>query len=98
MITDPPTVMKPLDKYKVIKSAMNDARNKQRDEQMRLMKEYDEKVYYPELRRLANLCGETGHEEGEYHNNGLGWTTFSCKWCGTMMRSIGPDGKETNEL
>ena len=55
-----------------------------RDRIKELMDEYDRAVYYPEMKRLRDLCGMTaeGHNQAKFHDNGLGWHWWYCGRCG----------------
>lgn len=49
-----------------------------------LMKEYDENVYYPAIKELRRLCGETerGHNFNFIDTNPIGYPIFTCSICG----------------
>lgn len=54
------------------------------DRQRELMDEYDRTVYYPQLKALQEECASSpeGHNQGRFHDNGLGWHWWYCSNCG----------------
>ena len=53
-----------------------------RDYMHKVMKSYDENVYYPAVKELIKECEKSGHVKGNYHDNGLGWHWYYCSQCG----------------
>ena len=52
-----------------------------------LMEQYDNEVYYPELKKLREDCEKIGHIKGRYHNNGLGWEWYYCECCDARLET-----------
>ena len=75
--------------------SLHEIHSARRKELQRLMKEYDRTVYLPAIKNLRDWCVENGgHNRGNWHENGLGWSWFYCSRCGDRFEITGPDGKE----
>lgn len=67
-----------------------------RDEQEKLMAEYDATVHHPGMKQLREDCAAEGHSEAtrstSWHDNGFGWSWRYCTKCAARLDITGPDG------
>lgn len=61
-----------------------DIDRRERKERAELLKDHNDK-YFKERAALIAECEKIGHVEGNFHDNGLGWTWFYCRNCGGRM-------------
>ena len=61
-----------------------DIDRRERAEREKLLKEHNKK-FSAERAALNADCEKIGHVEGNFHDNGWGWTWFYCRSCGGRM-------------
>ena len=67
------------------------------DKMKELMEEYDITVYYPAKKKLIEDCKKEGHTQGNFHDNGFGWSWFYCSKCGGRYNIEGPNGEKKDD-
>lgn len=61
-----------------------DIDKREREERMALLKDHSKK-FSLERASLIRSCGEAGHIEGKFHDNGVGCTWMWCSRCGASI-------------
>lgn len=57
----------------------------QRNKRSELMREYNDKVFYPALQDLKDECAASGHGPGHAWDDGHGQFRVSCTACGCSI-------------
>ena len=75
------TDLRTFETHREIAAAVRRLEKERRDAMDRMMHEFDEHYYYPNMRNIHAACNDIGHKWSYTHSGPLGHPWFTCTVC-----------------